>query len=312
MTNEIVLLQGGFSEEREVSLKTSETIYYTLLELNYKVTRIDPIDFNSWLEVIRAIQLVNPQLVFIGLHGGAGEDGHLQGLLSLIGLPYTGSGMLSSALCMDKELSFHVAKSAGIRTAPYISCTKEKITDDELNSFWEAAGGKLVVKPNNSGSSVGISIVEEKEKITPSILEAAKYSKKVIIQNYIAGSELTVSVLDGKALPVIEIKIADGWYNFTNKYTKGKTIYQVPADISTELRETLQKQSEIIYSLFNCQGYARVDYRFDGVTPFFLEVNTLPGMTPLSLVPMAAKESGISFNELIEVIINTAVNKEAD
>nr|MDA3813996.1 ATP-grasp domain-containing protein [Candidatus Cloacimonadota bacterium] len=165
------------------------------------------------------------------------------------------------------------------------------------------------IKPNDSGSSVGISIINKESELYEAIKLAFKYSKKVILEQFIDGRELTVTILGDEALPVVEIIPNDGWYNYKSKYTKGKTIYEVPAKLTSEEKNKIQKQALDVFTLFGCEVYGRVDFRYDGEEFYFLEVNTLPGMTLLSLTPMAAKEAGISFKELLIKIIELSLNR---
>ncbi len=305
MKRKVVLLQGGFSEERDISLKSSAAIHQALIDLDYETFQLDPGDFANCLFLGEKIITLKPDIVFIGLHGGSGEDGTIQAFLSLLDIPFTGSGMKSSALCMDKLLSFALAASIGVKIPSYLVLDKES---KNYSSIIDRLGLPLVIKPNNSGSSVGISIVKEPSTLKTAITEAFRYSRQVIAQKYIAGSELTVSILGERALPVVEIKVKEGWYDYQNKYTKGKTIYEVPAVLPAKVTKELQEFGLRIFKLFDCRAYARVDFRYDGQDLYFLEVNTLPGMTSLSLTPMAAKEVGISFPELIKMIIEFSLS----
>jgi D-alanine-D-alanine ligase len=301
-----VLLQGGNSEERDISLKSSAAIKRGLLEIGYEVTELDPHNFISYWELGSKLLEIDPYIVFNGLHGGDGEDGTVQALLSLLNIPFTGTGMKGSALCMDKAHSYSVATAIGIRVPPYLCLNREQSYD--IFKIGASYNFPLVIKPNESGSSVGISIVTSYDQITPAIAEAFQYSDRVIIQKFIAGSELAVSVLGDETLPIVEIKVKEGWYDFTNKYTEGKSIYEVPATLSEEMILELQTSSLAIYNTFDCKAYARVDFRYDGTEFYFLEVNTLPGMTELSLTPMAAEKAGIPFPKLLEKIIQLSLS----
>lgn len=295
----VVLLAGGFSEERAVSLDSSKAINEALVKLGYEVMVIDPREYSSWLETGSLLSELDPYIVFNGLHGGAGEDGTLQAYLSLLKIPFTGSGFKASALAMDKLVSYKIASSLGLLIPEYYTAGKE---DSVVNKNTDI-NGKLVVKPNCSGSSYGISIIDDGKDLNKAVKQALKYSSKAIIQRYISGSELTVSILDGQTLPVVEIKAKDGWYDYTHKYTKGKTEYIVPAGIAEETAQKLQQQAFAVYEDLGCSGYARVDFRYDGEKAYFLELNTLPGMTSLSLTPMAAAAAGINFKQMIKKIV---------
>lgn len=318
MRRKVVLLQGGDSEEREVSLQSSAAIHQALCELGYESIPLDPADYSDYQKLSEAIVSISPYIVFIGLHGGEGENGSLQALLSLLDIPFTGSDMKSSALCMDKLISFALAKSLGVRIPDYVALERRDYEIDSLRpgeetrSYEEKIAGlefPLVVKPNDSGSSVGITIVPDLSQLAAAIDEAFRYGKSIIIQRFIAGSELTVSVLGSQALPVVEIKVKEGWYDYRNKYTSGRTVYEVPAKLSHRETELIRKQSLDIFKSFGCCSYARIDFRYDGRNFYFLEVNTLPGMTSLSLTPMAAKAAGYSFPEMIDRIIKESIER---
>lgn len=304
MSRKIVLLQGGYSEEREISLKSSASIHEALNELGYDTTTLDPLDFPHYLSLGEKILTIHPDMVFLGLHGGDGEDGTIQAFLSLLKIPFTGSGMKSSALSMDKQYSFAVASSIGGKIPDYLVYDQKPL---DYKYITNRIGFPLVVKPNSSGSSVGVSIVNDPADLDRALGEALQYSKRIIVQRFVPGSELTVSILGNRALPVVEIKVNDGWYDYQNKYTKGKTVYEVPAILTEQETEAIQRESLEIFETFDCRAYARIDFRYDGQDFYFLEVNTLPGMTSLSLTPMAAKEAGISFPLLIKQIIDLSV-----
>jgi len=266
---------------------------------------LDPADFSNYSALLDRIRQFEPLIVFNGLHGKDGEDGKIQALLELEKIPYTGSDSRASALAMDKEISGLVALAVGLKLPARIVVQTEAEIQTEL--ILRKIGLPLVVKPNDSGSSVGISIVDEVTQILPAFREAIKHSRKVILEKFVAGRELTVTILDGKALPVVEIKPRNGWYDYTNKYTKGNTVYEAPAQLLLQEVHTIQKMAETIFSHLGCSVYSRVDFRYDGENFFFLEVNTLPGMTPLSLTPMAAKSAGIGFEELLTRIIQASL-----
>ncbi len=302
----VVLLTGGSSEEREVSLNSCTAINRALQNLGYNVHLVDPQGFSSWSEFGAYLVKMDPYIVFNGLHGGVGENGVLQAYLSLLGLNFTGSGFKASALSMDKILSFKLVNGLGVKVADYT--VLEAIPQLNIRSIVSKYGFPLVVKPNESGSSYGISIVKNEDMLQKAIFNAFQYSDRIIIQKFIDGSELTVSILGNKALPVVEIKTKEGWYDYTHKYTQGKTDYLIPAQISEATTESLKEKSEFIFKQFDCKGYARIDYRFDGEDYYFLELNTLPGMTSLSLTPMAAEKIGISFEDLIGKIIDYSLS----
>jgi D-alanine-D-alanine ligase len=303
----IIILSGGFSEEAEVSKTTSKEIRKALNNNGKDIILIDPVEFNSYSEMINRIKEIKPDIVFNGLHGAEGEDGRIQSLLALENIPFTGSDQRASAISMDKYISGILANYIKIKLPKRRLIYKNYEYD--FKSIVKDIGFPMVIKPNDSGSSVGISIINEKSELKESLKYSFRFSEKVIIEQFIDGRELTVTILGNKALPVVEIVPNDGWYDYKNKYTKGKTIYKVPAKLNSAETKIIQKQALDIFTLFGCEIYGRVDFRYDGKDFYFLEVNTLPGMTQLSLTPMAAKEAGINFRELLKKIIELSLNR---
>jgi len=299
----IIILSGGFSEEREVSLISGKEIENSLKQSGYVTKLIDPFEEGNYQNLINKILEYNPDIVFLALHGAEGEDGRIQALLDLHKIPYTGSGFKASAIAMDKYVSGEIVKSMDF-PVPRKLLIKNEL---QLEKIIYSCNFPLVIKPNDSGSSVGISIVYNEVEIEKAVEIARKYSKDVLLEEYIFGRELTVTVLDQKSLPVVEITTNEGWYDYTNKYTKGKTTYHTPAELSEKETKLIQYYALSIFNHFGCKSYGRIDFRYDSAKFYFLEVNTLPGMTPLSLTPMAAKEEGIDFNELLIIIINTSL-----
>ena len=252
-------------------------------------------------------------LVFIALHGGDGEDGTLQGLLDLARIPYTGSGMRASAITMDKSLSKRVLRDFGIPTPEWI----ELVAPDDPAAPWRPSiaeaeiarlgGYPLIVKPNDQGSSVGITLVDGPAGLLPALETARRYGRVVLVESFIEGREVTVAVLDGRALPVVEIIPEGGWYDYERKYTSGASRYEVPAKLPAAATERLLALGVSAFRAFRCSGIARVDFRLaaDG-TPYCLEVNTVPGMTETSLVPKAAAAAGLSYRDLVRAIVEGA------
>ena len=242
-------------------------------------------------------------VVFVALHGGTGEDGTLQALLDLTGLPYTGSGHLASALAMDKDLSKRVLRAAGVRTADWLmapASTAQVRTE---------LGFPVIVKPSREGSTVGLTLVKQPGDLEPAIAEAHRYDDEVMIEAYIAGRELTVGVLGDEALPVGEIIPKHEIYDYECKYTPGMADERFPADISREQTHALQQQAMSAFRALKLSGYARIDFRFTtSGESYCLEANTLPGMTELSLIPQAAVAAGIAFPELCERIAMLALS----
>ena len=336
----IAVLLGGNSSERDVSVVTGKAIIDGLKEAGHEVIGIDtalgasqlpppdkddvplvkeqPPDLHdlaamggeTTIQTISSPDLKNVDLVFIALHGGAGENGTIQALLDLMEIPYTGSGVLASAVAMDKLAAKRIVIAAGVETPDYFVRRSSDITDENelIYQVEESVGYPVVIKPNDQGSSVGLSIVHSPEKLFEGAREAARYSDRVLFEKFIEGRELTVSILGEEALPVAEVKPKDGYYDYKHKYTPGLADKIIPAELTDRERETIQKLALTAFDALNCKGYARIDFRLspDGVY-YFLEANTLPGMTPTSLVPKAAKAAGIEFPELLERISRLAI-----
>ena len=297
--NKIALLMGGPGEEREVSLKSGEAIKEALVENGYEVLSIIIDDKLAGL----VEKLLSVDLVFLGLHGNIGENGIIQGFLDTLGIIYTGSGPLGSALCMDKNISKIIAQKNNILTPKWQLLNNKRIDENEFNY-------PIVVKPNGQGSTVGLSIVNSDEEFEPALDFAFKYDSSVLVEEYIEGRELTVMVLDGKAYPVCEIIPSHQFYDYECKYTAGMSEYICPAEIDSTLTAKIKKVSENLFDLLQCDNYSRADFRMDNQNNFwFLEMNTLPGMTETSLVPMSALAGGISFNDLINKIVMQSWHK---
>jgi D-alanine-D-alanine ligase len=239
-----------------------------------------------------------------------GEDGTIQRLLNLADMPYTGSGATASAVAMDKALTKHICRSLGIGTAPWklFRCPDGRIDEELHDSLVSEFEPPFIIKPNDSGSTVGLTKVYAAEEITPALIEVLGETTNILAEQYIEGRELTVAILDGRALPVVEIVPAGGLYDYEAKYTKGGSQYFCPAEIDDELREVLRQDAVRLYDTLGCSGVARVDFIVDDKNrAYCLELNTLPGMTELSLVPMAAKAVGIEFPELIERMLRSGL-----
>lgn len=300
----ILVLMGGISAEREVSLRSGKAVLDALLTLDYEAQAID---FNS--SAIKDIIDYNPDLVFIALHGKYGEDGTVQGLLESLQIPYTGSGVATSAICIDKVLSKIVFNSAGVPNAEYrILNTHDLDAPNVLrDQIISNIGLPMVIKAATQGSSIGTYIIKDENEILSAIKNAFKYSRQVLVEKFIDGQELTVAVIgnnEPQVLPMIEITSANEFYDYESKYTKGMCEHIIPARIGEECQAEITRISKQVYTLMGCQGFARIDFMLDkSGLPFVLEVNTIPGMTEMSLVPDAARAAGISFTELIERVV---------
>jgi D-alanine-D-alanine ligase len=240
---------------------------------------------------------------FIALPGGWGDDGRVQALCEMLGLPYTGSGVLASALAMNKGQSKALFVQQGIPTPAYCPALSSEFVFETMNFQ-----PPLVVKPNSEGSTLGVSIVTKESDFEPALARARQYDDTPLVEEFIPGRELTVGVLAGQGLGVVEIVPKSGFYDYASKYTKGASEYLCPAELSLEVESTIRELGVRAYQALGCRGAARVDFRLDPVRgPFVLEVNTVPGMTPLSLLPLSAQAVGISFPELCERILLLAL-----
>jgi D-alanine-D-alanine ligase len=246
-------------------------------------------------------------VAFLALHGGRGEDGTIQAMLDLAGVPYTGSGHLPSALAMDKDLSKHLMRAHGVRTADWLMANNpESLPSTALVA--ETLGWPLIVKPSKQGSTVGLSVVKKPHDLVPAIHEAFKHDDEVMLEQFIAGRELTVCILGGEALPVGEIISKKEIYDYEAKYTPGMAEEIFPAELSADEAADVQTQAQLAFEGLKLGGCARIDFRMSPTGEFFcLEANTLPGMTATSLVPQAAAAAGIPFPELCERIALLAV-----
>jgi D-alanine-D-alanine ligase len=302
----IGVLAGGISSERKVSLKTGNNILESLHRSGYNAELMDPQNHNFINDVKKA------DIAFMALHGRYGEDGTVQGLLELLKVPYTGSGVLSSALVIDKILTKKIMMKEDIPTPQYLEIDSDDPLKRIINIDGEILrdmGYPVVVKPNTEGSTIGITKAVNIEELESGIRLASRYDKRVMIEKYISGRELTVGVVgkDPRALPVIEIKPKSGFFDYESKYTKNLTEYIVPAEIGSSMTEQVMDLSLRCHQCFSCFGISRVDFILDKENiPYILELNTMPGMTSTSLVPMAAKAAGIDFDHLIEIILDSA------
>jgi D-alanine-D-alanine ligase len=294
----IGVLYGGLSAEREVSLKSGQAVGAALAQRGYEVVLLD-VDRG----IAETLRREGVERVFIALHGIYGEDGTIQGLLEYLQIPYTGPGVMGSALAMDKVMTKRLLLAAGLPT-PEFTVPEEPAAKVSV----PAGGYPLVVKPVAEGSSLGMSVVKQPEELLPALAEARRYSSRVMIESFIAGRELTSAVLEDRALPLIEIRPRGGVYDYQAKYTKGYTEYLVPAPLPDEVvRKVGELACASVRALHCTRGAVRVDFRLDEqFEPYVIEVNTVPGMTETSLLPQAAAAAGIDFPALVERILEGA------
>ena len=297
----IGVLMGGLSSEREVSLATGNAILKALKEKGYHAI---PIDVGR--DVAEKVRDHAIEAAFIALHGTFGEDGAIQGMLEIMGIPYTGSGILASAMGMNKTLSKQVFKSRGLHVGPYevvYEGAKERVNNALVGIQFPA-----VVKPHAEGSSVGVSLVFKPEDVAPAVELAFKYGSEILIEKFIKGKEVQVGILGDRALGAIEIVPKRAFYDYAAKYESGMSDHFFPARIPDAVYKRTLEAGLAAHRAIGCQGYSRVDFIADEAgVPYILEVNTLPGMTATSLLPEIARGVGISFPDLVEEILRLAI-----
>ncbi len=303
----IIVLLGGDSPEREVSLSSGRNIVDALRENGHRVTALDPGDDKTkTLENIYAgIRKAVPRadVVFNALHGGTGENGIIQSVLRMMHIPFTGSGAEASMLAMDKSISKLLARGDDVKTPAFL-----EIKDQGYTHIREKLGSPFIIKPVDGGSSLGFHIIEREEDFTPALKDALNYGTRILAEQYIGGAEIAAGVLKGEALPLVRIIPSHRIYDYTCKYTEGMSQYIVPADLSAELTREIQAVALKIYHVLRLTNYARIDFLVgENDIPYFIEANTLPGMTSTSLLPKAANAAGITFKALLEIIIQDAV-----
>lgn len=311
MKQRIAVIMGGKSGEREVSLSSGQMIVESLKRSGCTVESFD-VDDNLQSN----LRTYGAELVFLALHGRFGEDGTIQGMLDLMDLPYTGSGVLASALAMDKMMAKKIFAYENIPTPRGLTIRVDEFEREEQTSIerrvGERIGWPLVVKPLLEGSSIGVTIVRERDQFWPAMELAFQHDHTVLVEQFISGTEITVGVLgnrDPRPLPVVEIvPRIGGFYDYQSKYAAGGSDHIIPARLPANVLELASRLAVRAHQAMGCRSYSRTDMIVDGEgVPFVLEVNTLPGMTPTSLVPDAAKAVGISFDDLIGEIARLAL-----
>ncbi len=321
----IGVLMGGLSSERDVSVRSGLAVYQALQELGYNSVLID-----AGKDILNVLKKEKVRLAFLALHGGMGENGEIQGILEVLGIPYTGSGVLASALAMDKEVSKKVFMYHQIPVAPFIAVSKDKrkressakkkkvqieteTADPSQSSDLQLPDFDLpwVVKPSAEGSSIGVSLVREQATLAPALEKAFPFGKRVIIEKFIGGKEVHIGILGGRVLGGVEVRSSLEFYNYEAKYTSGLTEYLIPPELDDEIYEKTGLLALQAHKALGCSGVSRIDLKIDeDKTPYVLEINTQPGMTSTSLIPKIAQHAGLSFKDLIEEVVRLAV-KEA-
>lgn len=325
----VAVLMGGKSAERVISLRTGQGIAQALRNLGHQVNSVDAADgaelpagneeagarsaaaiaklgASSMLDAITVPAVRDADAVFIALHGPYGEDGTVQAALELAGKVYTGSNVMTSALAMDKAMTKRVFEREALPT-PHWMLLESGVPGSALDTGL-LGGYPLVVKPNAEGSTFGLTIVKHPSELEPAIQKAAEGGQQVLVEQYIEGRELTVTILGEEAYPIVEIEPKSGFYDYAAKYTKGATEYTCPAKLDKDLTRHVRELAVEAAQVLGCRGVARVDFRLsEDDEPYILEVNTIPGMTPTSLVPMAAAAKGMSYDQLVARILDLAL-----
>lgn len=305
MTDKIAVLLGGTSAEREVSLNSGAAVLASLREGGVDAYPVDPKDVD-----VAQLKSMGFQKVFIALHGRGGEDGTLQGMLELLGLPYTGSGVMASAISMDKLRSKLLWQGAGLPVAPWVAITRtefEKGLSDEVVKQISALGLPLIVKPSREGSSVGMSKVVAENSVENALKLAFQHDDEVLVEKWLSGPEFTVAILGEEILPSIRIQPAGTFYDYEAKYLSDETQYFCPSGLEAEQESILKSLVQKAWTTLGCKGWGRIDVMLDDDGQFYLlEANTSPGMTSHSLVPMAARQAGMSFSQLVVRILELA------
>ncbi|HVD46493.1 MAG TPA: D-alanine--D-alanine ligase [Candidatus Limnocylindria bacterium] len=311
MALKLAVLRGGRSAEREVSLRSGAQVEAALRGLGHEVIPVD-LDANTW-DTLRDGGFA---CVFNALHGRLGEDGAVQGMLELLGIPYTGSGILASALCMDKSRANSVMAGAGLHIPDFEELEfKEGIGAELVERLASRYGLPLVIKPVREGSTIGLTIAKDADAIASGLELAGRYDRRVLVQRFVTGTEITIGVLatpEVQVLPTLEIVSDNPTYDYDAKYTAGKSHHIIPARIEERARATCADAAGRAFVLLGCAGMARVDIIVDAKsTPWILEVNTVPGLTELSLLPDAARAAGIAFDQLCQRLVDHAIQRHA-
>lgn len=305
----IAVLYGGTSKEREVSLSTGEGMIKALRHLGHDVVAID---FNPAKLTQHINDLENVDFVLIGLHGKQGEDGRVQGFLELLDLPYLGSGVLASSLAMDKSRAKQIFANEGLPIARSQTFSKKMNIKEIYQTVIETFDYPFVIKPNQEGSTLGLTFVHQQEEVEKALHLAFSHDDQLIVEDFVEGRELTVSVFgdqgEEEALPIIEIIPKNKYYDYEAKYSEGGSQHIVPANIAESLTNRIQSLAVKAHQALGCESYSRVDFILNkSGEPIILEVNTLPGMTPTSLYPDAAAAIGLSYEDMLEKLVRLAM-----
>ncbi len=301
--------------ERDVSLVTGRRVAHALERLGHETHPLDVEESST-----ERLMELRPDAAFVCLHGKGGEDGTVQALLETLGIPYTGSGPLSSVRCMDKDYAKRMLLARGIPTPPFRTFLRRAMHEmgaaAALDAAAEYLGYPLAVKPAREGSGLGLTRVEERAGLLDAVYEAFGYDAKIILERWVTGTEVTIPIIeptgeDPRVLNLVEIRPRGGAYNFEAKYTPGATDFAIPAEVEAEETATLERTALETYAAMGCSGFARVDTILEGHTPWVLDIKTIPGFTETSTLPLAAEAAGLRFDALVETILDSALQTEA-
>ncbi|HEX2392308.1 MAG TPA: D-alanine--D-alanine ligase [Solirubrobacterales bacterium] len=307
----VAVLKGGRSLERVVSLRSGARVEDALQRLGHEVL---PIDVGS--DLVKRLAAERPEVAFVAMHGVGGEDGTVQELLEILDIPFTGPGAAACARCMDKVLAKHAFREAGLPTPDWFGFSQTAFRElgaaDALGRLEACLGFPLVVKPSRGGSSLGVRFAAAAGEVPQALVSAFSYDDRVLLERFVDGRELAVSVLGGEALPVVEAIPASGdRYDFEARYEIGRTRFICPAELGEEAARAVSEAALGAYRALGCTGFARIDLILDDAGPWVLEANAIPGLTDTSLLPQAAEAAGLSFEQLVETILDLALNPAA-
>jgi len=304
-----VVLAGGRSLERGVSLRSGARVEDALRALGHDVVHIDP-----GAELVKQLKEAKPDVAFLALHGPGGEDGTVQELLAILGIPFTGPGVAACVRCMDKVVAKHELRAAGLPTPDWIAFNSTAFRElgaaDALEEIEARLGFPLVVKPARGGSSLGVEFAADRDAVPEALVAAFSYDDRVLLERYVRGRELAVGILDAEPLPLVEaIPKQEDFFNFEARYEIGRTEYACPAELDEAETRAVQEVAARTYEVLGCAGFARVDLILGDDGPQVLEVNAIPGLTDTSLLPQAAEAAGMSFEELCGRIVELALER---
>jgi D-alanine-D-alanine ligase len=307
----VAVLKGGRSLERGVSLRSGARVEDALERLGHEVLPID-----AGKDLVKRLSAERPDVAFVAMHGVGGEDGTVQELLELLGIPFTGPGAAACARCMDKVLAKHAIEEAGLPTPDWFAFNQTAFRElgaaDALGRLEETLGFPLVVKPSHGGSSLGVKFAASAAEVPQALVSAFSYDERVLLERYVEGRELAVSVLADEPLPVVEAILLEGdRYDFEARYEIGRTRFACPAELSDDEERAVTEAALATYRALGCTGFARIDLILAADGPWLLEANAIPGLTDTSLLPQAAEAAGLSFEQLVERILDLALTPAA-